>query len=264
MTQSFAFDEDTVVRALEPGRFAGTISARWNIGPVPNGGYVLAVGMAALRQAIAAPDPLTITAHYLRPSTPGPVDIEVEVLKQGRQFSTAAARLVQAGKETVRLLATYGDLSRASGPTRIAGAPPPLPPPEQIKPSSRGGNGFEFINRFDMRMPNLAFEPGHASGPAEVLGWIRFADGRVPDVHALGLIADSFPPAVFHVLAPGWVPTVELTVHVRARPTSTWLRCLFRTRFIFGGLLEEDGEIWDESGTLVALSRQLACTPRTP
>jgi acyl-CoA thioesterase len=39
-------------------------------------------------------------------------------------------------------------------------------------------------------------------------------------------------------------------------------RVHFATKVVQGGLLEEDGEIWDESGTLVALSRQMAVAPR--
>jgi Acyl-CoA thioesterase C-terminal domain len=59
-----------------------------------------------------------------------------------------------------------------------------------------------------------------------------------------------------------WTPTVELTAHVRARPAAGWLRCVFTTRFVTGGFLEEDGEVWDETSTLVAQSRQLALIPR--
>ena len=49
---------------------------------------------------------------------------------------------------------------------------------------------------------------------------------------------------------------------MRARPAPGWLRCVFTTRFVTGGFIEEDGEVWDESGTLVAQSRQLALLPR--
>ena len=47
------------------------------------------------------------------------------------------------------------------------------------------------------------------------------------------------------------------------RPTPGWLRCQFTTRFVTGGFLEEDGEIWDAEDRLVAQSRQLALVPRT-
>ena len=74
---------------------------------------------------------------------------------------------------------------------------------------------------------------------------------------------DSFPPTIFNAKLPvGWVPTLELTAHLRARPVPGWLRCVFTTRFVTGGFLEEDGELWDGTGRLVAQSRQLALVPR--
>ena len=55
---------------------------------------------------------------------------------------------------------------------------------------------------------------------------------------------------------------MELTAHVRARPAPGWLACSFATRFVTGGFLEADGEVWDATGRLVAQSRQLALVPR--
>jgi hypothetical protein len=58
------------------------------------------------------------------------------------------------------------------------------------------------------------------------------------------------------------VPTLEMTVHVRDVPAPGALRSTFRTRFVTNGLFEEDGEVWDSTGRLVAISRQLALVAR--
>ena len=95
-----------------------------------------------------------------------------------------------------------------------------------------------------------------------IQGWFKLADDRPLDPISLLLVVDALPPTTFDLGMPGWAPTLELTAHVRARPAAGWLRCAFTTRFVTGGFLEEDGEVWDETDTLVAQSRQLALVPR--
>ena len=94
-------------------------------------------------------------------------------------------------------------------------------------------------------------------------GWFRLRNGEPMDAIALTCAIDAFPPTIFNLDLPvGWTPTLELTVHVRRRPAPGWLACAFTTRFVTDGLLEEDGEIWDSEGHLVAQGRQLALVPR--
>ena len=73
-------------------------------------------------------------------------------------------------------------------------------------------------------------------------------------------LADGFPPTILGHTEIGWLPTVELTVHVFGAPPvdEPWLRAELRTRSIVGGLLDEDGELWAADGRLVARFRQLA------
>ena len=59
----------------------------------------------------------------------------------------------------------------------------------------------------------------------------------------------------------GWVPTVEFTVHMRGVPAPGPIACRFRSHVVQGGFWEEDGEMWDSQGQLVAMSRQLALVP---
>jgi acyl-CoA thioesterase len=260
------FDHDSALRRVDEARFEGAISDRWNVGPVPNGGYVLTLAARAIGETFPGREPRSMTAHYLRPAKVGPVEIAVETLKVGRRHANAVAKILQRDREGAlaehaRVIATFGTADAGSGPTAITATPPALPPVEEsfVAPVP---DFVEIGKRFEFRFaPETGgFLRGEPSGTAEIRAWVRFADGREPDLWSLPLIADALPPPLLNIASFRWVPTLELTVHVRARPAPGWLRCVFRSRFVFGGYLESDGEIWDSEGVPVAISRQLATT----
>lgn len=268
------FDEATAVRAVageEPGAAAGEgryeaqIVDRYSIGPVPNGGYLMSLVQRAIGARLPGRTPLTLTTHFLRPALIAPARLDVEVLKEGKRYATARARLWQGEQEVVSSIATVGGAAQAASgtvgppPSWIRGAPPELPPLDQlvVVPSNEF---FRIGYQFDLRLdPAVAgWITGAPPGVAEMRGVIRFADGREPDLLSLPLFADAVVPAIFGVVRPRHVPTLEMTVHFRAAPAPGHLRFRFTTRFAFGGHLEEDGELWDSTGQLVAQSRQLA------
>ena len=245
------------------GRYSGQVSPAYNIGNNPNGGYLLALAAKALCQAAPGhPDALSITVHYLRPGLAGqPCWIDTQLLRSGRSLSTLRASLVQDGSPRLEVLAAMGDLGRASDvPARLALPLPELPPPEDClgRSADAQGVGLPILDRLDIRLHPGQARPG-AAGQARVSGWIRLRDGRPPDALACLLFADAFPPAVFGLLGMvGWVPTVELTVQLRARPAPGWVRGAFWAQDLADGRVIEDGALWDSSGRLVLQSRQLA------
>ena len=256
-----AFDADTAVTRVRGSRFSATVTPRWDIGGRANGGYLLALATRALGVEAAHPDPLVVSGFFLRPAGHGTAQIDVELLRMGRTVSTLSARVARQGAEFLRVTASFGDLAAAAGPTHVTGAPPQLPPPEDcVSSTAPGGQGVPFAERFDLRFtPDSAgWAAGAPSGVPELTAWLRFADGRDFDPYALLVAVDALPPTVFNLGIVAWVPTLELTCHVRARPAPGWLRCRVVTRFLIDGYLEEDAEVWDSQDRLVALGRQLA------
>lgn len=253
----FEFDQFSGLTALGENRYGVTLSDRWNVGPVPNGGYLIALAGKAMAEACTHKDPLTITGHYLRPAVAGPAELVVTPVKQGGTFDNAQVSVVQAGSERCRFIGAYGTLAQISGPSWREAGPPRMPPPEACQELPKTVTiAHRYESRFD---PACTAWLSGEQGPSEFRAWMRHVDGRPNDALSLLLYADALPPPVFNRVGPsGWVPTVELTVHLRAVPAPGFVQCRFHTRFVTSGLLETDGELWDSRGELVALSRQLA------
>ena len=256
----YSFDEETALERIDDGRWRTHLTSAWNIGDNPNGGYLLAPLLKAMQSVSGHPDPLTITTHFMRPGS-GDTDAEVEAeaVRVGRTIGTVRGRLVQEGKSRIESIAAFTDLTDANAVVEVDTPVADIPPPDECvsRRDLEQGVDLPIMNRLDVRI-----HPDHAVAGSgrepEITGWIRFSDGRPVDTTALVLFADAFPPPLFSKIGYiGWVPTIELTVQVRRKPVSGWIRGHFRTSDAAGNRTIEDGQLWDESGALVAIARQV-------
>ena len=241
--------------------WTGFMTKDWSIGRVPNGGYSAALNLNALLQHSGTAVARSMTTHYYRPTTHGaPCTITTEIRRRGRTFVHADATLVQEGKVRVRSVGVLGDYP--DDDVVKAATPREIPSPEDCVLRDPGLQGFHMslMDSLEVRVdPAIDELVGNPRAEARVEGWARFINPRPNDALAMGLFADAFPPAVL-IPRPesGWIPTVELTTHVRAKAADGWIRAEVATANIRGGNLIEDVRLWDETNTLVAQSRQLA------
>ena len=267
---SHEFDADTAVHPAGDGSYDAELSRGWIVGGGVNGGYLLAVMGRALSHTFATkPDPVSVSAYYLSAAAPGPAAVTVDVRREGGSVATASAELVQEGQTRIAALATYGDLDRLGDDVRTTADEPHLPPPDECVANTMAPPDVlelaPMMKRFDMRFhpDHVGWAVGQPSGRGEIAAWFRLADGREPDPVSLLMVVDALPPVTFDLGMMGWAPTLELTAHVRAKPAPGWLKVRHATRNMAGGMFEEDCEVWDSTGRLVAQSRQLARQPRT-
>jgi hypothetical protein len=263
------FDRDTAVTRRAEGVYDIDLSAGWTIINAVNGGYLLAVLGRALADALPHPDPFTVSAHYLTASRPGPAVVRTDVVRTGRTLSTGQASLFQYDEqgdevERIRVLASYGDLDALPDDVRTTAKPPAIPPidqcfgPDDAPAPVPGSSAITDRLMLKLDPATLGWALGAPSGKGEMRAWFGLKDGRDADPFSLLLAVDALPPTAFELGLSGWVPTVELTVHVRCRPAPGPLRVSITTRNLAGGFLEEDAEVWDSDDRLVAQSRQLA------
>ena len=255
------FDHDTETFLQGNGSFSGKVSENWNIGGVPNGGYLLSIVSDALAKVAVYPDPFSISAHFMNPGIPGEgCRIESDVLKTGRSTQTISAKFTQNGKERIRVISVYGDLEKPLGISdEIDEAFPAIPSSSDCLPRTGALQGIELSieEQVEVRL-HPEFFVSDKLATAESRGWVRFCDGRAPDTRALILFSDVFPPSPFKKFGVlGWVPTIEISISIIKKPSPGWIAGQFRTDSLSNGRMIESGCLWDSTGKLVAKSRQL-------
>ena len=275
------FVEATAARPAGAGRYQVQPDVRFAMvvpgGAAPaavNGGVMVATVLRAVLDTSPHPYPVATSAHFLRVPRLEPAEVEVTWLREGGTAATARAALVQHGQPVLDVTVTTGNLPAdpaANGQLSWTGEPPHLPPIEEcvdlgpwrgtVGPDGTAGYAAQVSTRLDPA--TTGWRQGQPSGLPEMRGYFALRDGREPDAYLLALAVDALPPVVFGLGAAGWAPTVELTWYMRAVPAGGPLRIAARCRHVSGGWFDEESEVWDAAGRLVAQSRQIARVGRS-
>ena len=233
----------------------------YDVFTIPHGGYLAALAGGAVLAATEQPDLFTITTHFLRKATEGPMQFEVDIVGGSRRFTSVHARASQDGETILSVIASVGDRSGMQGPSWQRTEPWAAAPEDLAPPAGSEGLPFQPPNiaaRFALRpdTPSFAFASGEVTGDATLRARL---DVDEPDQLAAIVACDVTPPAVWNALGmQGWVPTIELTAHVRSRPAPGPMTVVATTDHVTDGFLDEDALVHDSTGALVVQSRQLA------
>ncbi len=277
------FDEATAVTKDGEGRYLAHPDQRFALvapggstPPAVNGGVLLATVLRAVLDCSPLPQPVATSAHFLRVAKLAPAQIDVTWLKTGRTAATARATLSQDNEPILETTVTTGIVPQ-SRPTSAGTAPdgadlswtgtaPAMPAPEEcvnlgpwrgtVADDGTPGYAGQVSMLLDPAVTGWA--AGQPSGLPEMRGYFSFREPRNPDALMLAVAVDGLPPVVFGLGATGWAPTVELTMHMRLVPAPGLLAVQARGRQVAGGWFDEEAEVWDSAGNLVAQSRQIA------
>jgi acyl-coenzyme A thioesterase PaaI-like protein len=245
--------------------------------PAVNGGALMATVLRAVLDCSPHPYPVATNANFLRVPQLAAAEVHVSWLKNGRTASTARATFSQDGQAVLDATITTGTLPdpQAAAGSGAAGAlaglewsaeRPPFPDMADCidlgtwagSVAADGTSGFPGQVEVLLDPACTGWRSHEPSGVPEMRGYVQLRDHRDPDALLLALAVDALPPVVFGLGATGWAPTVELTWHMRAVPAPGPLQVATRSRHVSGGWFDEEAEVWDTAGRLVAQSTQLA------
>jgi acyl-CoA thioesterase len=254
------FAAATAVRRLDGGRYRAEIDGDYGFAEAINGGYLMAVLLRAAVEASPHRHPVATSACFLRVARPGPAEILIEPRKAGRTTAATRVTLVQDDLPVVDAQVSTGTLDAAAAP--VWSGPPPSDMPAigdclvfEPRSETRG-----FADQVDMRFDpaTMGWLDGQPAGEPRMRAYFRAREPYPPDAYLLALAVDALPPVVLNTGAAGWAPTVQLTWHMRAVPAPGWLAIHGSGRLVSDGWFDEEVEVWDATGRLVAQSRQLA------
>ncbi|MFZ2512647.1 MAG: thioesterase family protein [Gordonia sp. (in: high G+C Gram-positive bacteria)] len=271
--------------------YRGSISPTFTIGPKVHGGSLQMMVGAAARAALieltsadadptllAGVTPIAIASDYLAAADPAEVELAVRVIKRGRTVSLVRVEVTQHDRVMVSSTVTLGRADSGEPHHRRLVEFDGLPPRPTDDAVAIGDSPLGDVMHVGSAL-ELALDPawfpaltGDTGEPA-IRGWTRPRDGDAqPPTMAADfpvLVCDVSPPVVMNLGLFGWAPTVQLTTYVRRLPApgidgNGWLRFAATSTEVGQGMFAEDHVVVDETGALVAQSRQLALIPARP
>jgi acyl-CoA thioesterase II len=227
---------------------------------VVEGGQMLAEAIVAASKTV--PDQRVTSAYMIFSKAASfdlPLDLEVEVLRGGRSFSTVEVRVNQDEKLRGAGLLMLG----TEAADTIRGV---VPMPEVAGPEDSVPLDMRVTGR-DLRVVDGAYDPDpDRIGPPEIYTWCRFRDApRQPYLHT-ALLAQStthwtiaaamrphpgFGEADAHVTLSTGIMSIAIAFHDEVDVTE-WLLYANPAIYAGGGLVQGEGHVFTRDGRLVA------------
>ncbi|MDQ2621931.1 MAG: thioesterase family protein, partial [Actinomycetota bacterium] len=191
MTDLTDFQNDTAAEPLGEGRYRVELNDRWWIGPGPNGGYVAALMLEAMSQAVAPGQPArSLTVHFLRRPEIGPAEVQVTVERAGRATTFISSRLIQEGAIQAKAMSVFSGVR--SGPEFEHARMPDVPAPEDGEELDTQQAPVAVFSQYRAIMLNGI--PYTGESRADTTGWIRLKDDQpMTPVLAAAMLDVWFP-----------------------------------------------------------------------
>lgn len=289
-------DIDVLADDRVGGRYSLDISPAWNVF-YTFGGVTMAAAMRAAERELARDDLHPIAAHALfcSPVGAGPIEIDVEVIRDGRSASQVCADLRQPRDESdrggpaLRLLATFGEHVESNVTFQGIEFPndvldhddaPSRPDPAEIVDDDNPFPRINFHHQTDWRPALRGFDWSNGwdePGEARTASWFRLLhEPRLPD----GTIdpvsycvpADVLGPAVGRRMGPMgpenrpfFVLSLEINLQFLATTESPWTLQHVVAQHAGDGYAFGTAELWDGDRRLIGFATQRAkLRPFTP
>ncbi|KAG2203011.1 hypothetical protein INT47_013227 [Mucor saturninus] len=255
------FDEATITSYLgktERGAhvFTGVASTRWSVGDVPN----------------HQTDPVALNCFFFNKTLGGNYIVEIEELKMsGKGYCVVRAILKQTKDLTaldtvssyqpsrwidkVQGVFTMGNMDAEKGVTNLHKHPTP-PPLDHLVPYE-----YIFMGEFvDAKLDTHILPVEDRTNQPELTQVIGFKDGREVDFKSMPYWCDMFLALPWlmgptFLGGPIWCPTMQLEIQFKKKPTGKKVVGHFLSRHIINGRFDVDGEVWNEQGEILAITR---------
>ncbi|MDQ1431863.1 MAG: acyl-CoA thioesterase [Actinomycetota bacterium] len=247
------------VEATGPTSFVG-LPYREVSRNVVEGGQMLAEAIVAASKTV--PDQRVTSAYMIfskAASFDRPLDLEVEVLRGGRSFSTVEVRIDQDDKLRSAGLLMLG----TEAADTIRGV---IPMPDVAGPEDSVPLDMRVTGR-DLRVVDGAYDPDpDRIGPPEIYTWCRFRDAPAQPYLHTALLAQStthwtiaaamrphagFGEADAHVTLSTGIMSIAIAFHDPVDVTE-WLLYANPAIYAGGGLVQGEGHVFTQGGRLVA------------
>ena len=270
MNQFQRFQAALKLENVEDNIFLVNPDTGYFVGNTPHGGYLMAIMHKALTNVLPHSTAISSSVQYLDRIDAKPFELEVETFKTSRGSSSGIVKLIQDKKICTTFIGTCSDFEFMKGYDDLQ-----KPLPKIFKDKDKNdyvkmnydkiSKGFTpaFIQQLECLIhPDHAWwnrEKGsdNSDNEARCSAFLEM-EGGTPDQFCLSFYSDILPPVVSNKYGPlGWIPTITLTTHIRQLPTTSEVYADFKASDINKGYFEQDCNIWDLDGNLVASSRQL-------